>query len=79
MVESIYAPNTKNSVVTEEDIKDVFECFDYAATASKHITFRWYNCKGSGTETVREQDYEDQKRFLREVFGAYSFEIIETR
>lgn len=78
MIEAMYAQKTKNPA-TEEDIKDLLDCLEYAATSDKYITFRWYNCKGSGTETVREQNYEAQKRFLREVFGAYSFEIIETR
>lgn len=46
---------------------------------SKYITFRWYSCKAYGTETVREQDYETQKNLLKEVYGAYRFEIVETR
>lgn len=79
MIESMFVPKTKNSMATEEDIKDVLECFEYAATSSKYITFRWYACKCSGTETVREQNYESQKNFLKEVFGAYRFEVIEIR
>jgi hypothetical protein len=79
MIEAMFVSGTKSSVATEEDIKDLLECFEYAATSSKYITFRWYSCKTSGTETVREQNYEAQKNFLKEVYGAYRFEIIETR
>lgn len=79
MIEAMYVPGTKKPTVTEEDIKDLLECFEYAATSSKYITFRWYGCNVSGTETVREQQYEAQKNFLKEVFGAYRFEVIETR
>lgn len=79
MIEAMFVPVTKKPAVTEEDIKDILECFEYAATSSKYITFRWYSCNASGTETVREQNYEAQKNFLKEVYGAYRFEIIETR
>lgn len=79
MIESIYVSKTKNLTSTEEDIKDLLECFEYAATSIKYITFRWYSCNASGTETVREQNYEAEKNFLKEVYGAYRFEIIETR
>lgn len=79
MIEAIYVSKAKNLTSTEEDIKDLLECFEYATTSSKYITFRWYGCKSSGTETVREQNYEAQKNFLKEVYGAYRFEIIETR
>ena len=79
MIEAMFVASTKNSTVTEETLKDLSECLEYASASSKYITFRWYNCKGSGTETVREQNYEAQKKFLKEVFGAYRFEIIETR
>lgn len=79
MIEAICVSKTKKSTVTEEDIKDLLECLKYAATSSKHITFRWYSYNASGTETVREQQYEAQKNFLKEVYGAYRFEIIETR
>lgn len=63
----------------EKNIQNILECFEYAAKLTKYITFRWYSCKASGTETVREQNYEAQKNFLKEVFGAYRFEIIEIR
>ena len=79
MIEAMFVPKTKNSITTEEDIKDFLECLEYAATSDKYITFRWYSCKTSGTETVREQKYEAQKNFLKEVFGAYRFEVIEIR
>lgn len=78
MIEGFYVSGTKKTA-TEEDIQNILECFEYAATSSKYITFRWYSCKASGTETVREQNYEAQKNFLKEVYGAYRFEIIETR
>lgn len=78
MIQGFYVARTKETA-TEEDIQNILECFEYAATSSKYITFRWYSCKGSGTETVREQNYEAQKNFLKEVYGAYRFEIIETR
>lgn len=79
MIEAMFVPKTKNSMATEEDIKDVLECFEYAATSEKYITFRWYSCNASGSETVREQNYEAQKNFLKEVFGAYRFEVVEIR
>lgn len=78
MVEAIFVSKTKNSKTTEDNIKDVLECFEHAATSSKYITFRWYGCKTSGAETVREQNYEAQKNFLKDLYGAYRFEIIET-
>lgn len=79
MIEAMFVSKTKNQTTTEENIKNLLECFEYAATSSKYITFRWYSCKTSGTETVREQNYEAQKNFLKEVFGAYRFEIVEIR
>ena len=79
MVEAMYVSKTKNSKTTEKDIKDLLACFEYAAVSSKYITFRWHSCNASGTETVREQNYESQKNFLKEVFGAYCFEVIEIR
>lgn len=79
MLEAIYVSKTKNLTAIEEDIKDLLDCFEYAATSDKYITFRWYSCNASGTETVREQNYEAQKNFLKDLYGAYRFEIIETR
>lgn len=81
MIEAMYVSQTKTSKLENfnEELNDLLECFEYAATSSKYITFRWYSCNASGTETVREQQYEAQKNFLKEVFGAYRFEVVETR
>lgn len=79
MIEGFYVSGTKKATATGEEFQNILKYFEYAATSSKYITFRWYSCKAYGTETVREQDYETQKNLLKKVYGAYRFEIVETR
>lgn len=42
----------------------------------KRIHFHWYACHCSGSESCLENEFEEQKDFLKKVFGAYRFEII---
>lgn len=41
----------------------------------KYVTFAWFACNCRGTETCLEEEFEDQKKFFKAVFGAYRFEI----
>ena len=42
----------------------------------KYVTFHWFACNCSGAETCLEEEFEEQKKFFKAVFGAYRFEII---
>lgn len=43
----------------------------------KYVHFRWYACHCSGSETCLEENFEEQKEFLKKIFGAYRFEIVD--
>ena len=42
----------------------------------KYVTFTWFSCNCRGTETCLKENFEEQKKLLKAVFGAYRFEII---
>ena len=46
------------------------------STMEKYVTFHWFSCHCSGAETCLEENFEEQKKFFKAVFGAYHFEII---
>ena len=37
----------------------------------KYVTFNWYACKCSGSETCLKGDFDKKLDFLKKVFGAY--------